>query len=54
MVKVSPPEEMLLPSRIPSSTLPPEPEPFKFGRRPPSHSPALLEKRYSVRAVLLF
>src|SRR6516225_4838426 len=41
MVKVSPPEEILLPSWIPSSTLPPEPEPFKFGRRPPSHSPAL-------------
>src|SRR5262249_58989286 len=43
MVKVSPPEEILLPSWIPSSKpLPPEPEPFKFGRRRPSHSPALL------------
>jgi len=35
MVKASPSEEILLPSWIPSSkALPPEPEPFKFGRRP--------------------
>jgi hypothetical protein len=37
VVKISPPEEILLPSWIPSSKpLPPEPEPFKFGRRPPA------------------